>query len=74
MSNQAVTYTVAACSATFALAAFIAFIVIPAWTSYSKAWERIAATFLSLYVLAALLVLGVAAGAAVAYYWDQLAA
>jgi hypothetical protein len=74
VSNEAVTYLVAACCGTFALAAFIALIVVPAWTSYSKVWERLAATFLSLYVLAALLVVGAGGGAAIAYYWDRIAA
>ncbi|MBA3327691.1 MAG: hypothetical protein H0T43_05265 [Solirubrobacterales bacterium] len=74
MTNEAVTYLVGACCGVFALAAFIAFIVVPAWTSYSKVWERLAATFLTLYVLAALLLAGTAAGAAIAYYWDRIAA
>jgi hypothetical protein len=46
--------------------------VIPAWKSYSHWWERIAATFLTLYVLAALLVIGGLGGALIAYYWDDL--
>jgi hypothetical protein len=74
MSNEGVTYLVSATCGVFALAAFIGFIVIPAWTSYSKMWERLAATFLSLYVLAALAVLGAGGGALVAYYWDRIAA
>lgn len=74
MSNESITYLVAASCGTFVLAAYVAWIVIPAWTSYSKVWERIAATFLSLYVLAALLVIGAAGGAAIAWYWDRIAA
>jgi hypothetical protein len=74
VTNEAITYLVATCCGVFALAAFIAFIVVPAWTSYSKAWERLAATFLTLYVLAALMVVGAAGGAAIAYYWDRIAA
>ena len=72
MTSEAVTYLVAACCGVFGIAAFITFIVVPAWTSYSKAWERVAATFLTLYVFAALLVVGVGGGAAVAYYWDRI--
>ncbi len=72
MTSESVTYLVAACCGVFAIAAFIAFIVVPAWTSYSKTWERVAATFLTLYVFAALLVLGVGAGAGIAYYWDRI--
>lgn len=72
MSNEAITYLVAACSGVFGLAAFVAFVVVPAWTSYSRIWERLAATILTLYVLAALLVIGALGGAAIAYYWDTI--
>lgn len=72
MSNESITYLVAACSGVFALAAFVAFILVPAWTSYGRVWERLAASFLSLYVLAAFVLLGGAAGAAVAYFWGEI--
>ena len=74
MSNVGATYLVASVCGVFALAAFIWFIVMPAWSSYSTTWERVAACFLSFYVLAALLLLGAAGGAAIAYYWDRIAA
>ena len=48
-----------------ALVAFAFFIAAPAWASYGRMWERIAATFLSLYIGAALLGVGVAAGVGV---------
>ncbi|MDX6705858.1 MAG: hypothetical protein QOD83_784 [Solirubrobacteraceae bacterium] len=74
MTNAAATYLVAAVCGVCALAAYGWFIVIPAWSAYSKTWERIAACFLSLYALVALLLLGAAGGAAIAYYWDRIAA
>ena len=46
----------------------------PAWGSYSRVWERLAATFLTLYVLAAFVILGAAGGAAIIYFWDQIGA
>ena len=61
MSNESIIYLVAACSGVFGLAAYVGLIVVPAWTAYSRVWERLAATFLSLYVLAGFLILGVAA-------------
>jgi hypothetical protein len=73
MSNTAVTYLVAACCGVFGFAAFTAFILVPAWSSYSRMWERLAATMLSLYVLVALLAVGVAGGAAIVWFWDRLA-
>ena len=73
MSNQSVTYLVAACCGVFALAAYVAFILVPAWTAYSRVWERVAAAVLSLYVLAAFVGVGVAGGGAIVWFWDRLA-
>lgn len=74
MSNETVTYVVGALCAFFALSAYIALILVPAWSSYDRLWERIAASFLSLYVLAAFVAVGVAGGAAVVYFWDRISA
>jgi hypothetical protein len=73
VSNQSITYLVAACCGVFALAAYVAFILVPAWTAYSRVWERVAAAVLSLYVLAAFVGLGVAGGGAIVWFWDRLA-
>lgn len=72
MSNTAITHLVLACAAVFGLAAFVWLIAVPAIQSYSRLWERMAAGFLSLYVLATLLVLGLVAGGAVIYYWPRV--
>ena len=45
-----------------ALVAFLIFIAAPAWDSYGRLWERVAAGFLSVYIGATLLGVGVAAG------------
>ena len=73
MSNQAITYSVIAVCAVLGLAAYVGLIVAPAWNAYSRWWERAAATFLSLYVLAAFVVVGVAGGAVIVYFWDSIA-
>ena len=73
MSAQDTTIIVAACCGALALAAWVGLIVVPAWRSYSRVWERVAATFLSLYVLAALTIVGGLGGALIAYYWDDIA-
>ena len=73
MSNVAVTYLVAGCCATFGLTAFVALVVVPAWQAYSTVWERIAALFLSLYVLAAFVGIGALLGAAIWWFWDTWA-
>ena len=71
MSNESITYMVAAVCGVFGLAAYAGFILVPAWNAYSKLWERLAATFLSLYALAAFLVAGVGGGLAVVWFWDR---
>ena len=72
MSNQAITYLVAGCAGVFGFAAYIGLILVPAVTSYSRTWERICAAFLSLYVLAAFMGIGVAGGAAIVWFWDRI--
>lgn len=71
MSNTSITYLVAACCGVFALAAYAALILVPAWTAYSRGWERVAAAFLSLYALVAFLAVGVGGGLAVVWFWDR---
>jgi O-antigen ligase len=72
MTNEQIIYTVAIGSGVLGLLAYIAFILVPAWGAYSRVWERLAASFLTLYVLAAFVILGAAGGAAVIYFWDQI--
>ena len=73
MSNETITYVVAASSGVLGLAAYLGLIVVPAWQAYSRVWERLAAMFLTLYVLAAFMMLGVLAGAAVVWTYDRWA-
>jgi hypothetical protein len=42
--------------------AWAVFILAPAWTSYGRWWERVAASFLTLFILATLLGIGVVVG------------
>jgi len=72
MSNEAVTYLVAACAGVFGLAAYVGLILVPAWTAYSRMWERAAAAFLSLYVLVAFVGIGAVGGAAIVWFWDRI--
>ena len=74
MSSTQITYIVASVCAIGALSAFVALIAFPAWSAYSKTWERLAASFLSLFVLLALVLVGALGGVAIAYYWDSIAA
>jgi hypothetical protein len=54
------------------LLAFAGLILAPALGAYGRPWEKLAAGFVSLFVLAALVLIGVAIGAAVIYYWDDI--
>jgi hypothetical protein len=69
LSHSTVNLLVAICAGTFGMALFVGLILVPAWSAYTRLWERVAATFLSLYVLAVLVGIGVGATAAVLYYW-----
>lgn len=54
------------------LAAFVGLILVPALGSYGRGWEKFAAGFVSLFVLAALVLVGVLAGGAIFYYWNDI--
>jgi hypothetical protein len=56
-----------------ALVAYSVFIVVPAWTSYGRWWERIGAAFMSLFILVTLIGIGVGIGAALVWTYDQWA-
>lgn len=72
MSNQDITYLTIAVCAACALVVYVTLILVPAWTAYSRTWERLAATFLSLYVLLAFVAAGLAGGLAVIWFWDRI--
>jgi hypothetical protein len=54
-------------------AGYLAFIVAPAVAAYGRLWERIAAGFLTLYILATLLGIGGAIGVAIVWSYDRYA-
>jgi hypothetical protein len=54
-----------------AFVAYCIFIFMPAWGSYGRLWEKVAAGFLSLFILAALVGVGVGLGVAGLYIYLQ---
>ena len=72
MSNDTVTYVIAGAAAGISVIAWAALVLVPAWTSYSRVWERIAATLLSVYILGAFALAGGLLGGAILWYYDQL--
>ncbi len=72
MSNQSWTYVALGSAAGLSLIAWVALVLVPAWTSFSRVWERIVATVLSIYVLAAFVLAGVMLGGGFLWYFDEL--
>ena len=72
MSNQQITYLVGAGLSVIGLAAFFALVIVPTITAYRRPLERVAVVVLSLYVLAALVGIGVLLGALIVVEWPRL--
>ena len=68
LSNQTWTYIAIGGAAGVSLVAWVALVLVPAWTSYSSIWDRLAATF----VLAAFVLAGALLGAGFLWYFDEL--
>jgi hypothetical protein len=66
--NIAIGAGAAACAMAWAV-----FILAPAWTSYGRLWERVAASFLTLFILATLLGIGVVAGLVIVWLFTSSA-
>ena len=54
------------------LVAFATLILTPTIGSFSRTWEKATAVLVSIFVLVALVALGVALGIAIVYYWDDI--
>jgi hypothetical protein len=54
-------------------AGYLSLILAPAWQCYGRMWEKLAASFLTLFILATLLGIGGAIGLAVVWTYDQYA-
>lgn len=52
--------------------AFVGLILVPALGSYGRVWEKLVAGFLSLFVLAALVLIGLVIGVVVFLNWDDI--
>jgi hypothetical protein len=54
-------------------AGYLSLIVAPAWQCYGRVWEKLAASFLTLFILATLLGIGAGIGLAVVWTYDRYA-
>jgi hypothetical protein len=52
---------------------YVVLIVLPAWRCYGRVWERLAASFMTLFILATMLGIGVVVGLAVVWTYDTYA-
>jgi hypothetical protein len=55
------------------LAGYVAYILVPAWSCYGRIWERLAASVLTLFMLASLLAVGLAIGLSLVWFYDTYA-
>jgi hypothetical protein len=69
MTRAQINELVAAGAGVISLVLFTGLVLVPVWSSYSRIWERLAATVLSLYVLAVLVGAGVVGALAAVYLW-----
>jgi hypothetical protein len=65
------TYIIAGTAAGISLIAWLTLVVVPAWRSYWRVRDRLLATVLSLYVLAAFVLAGAGVGAAALWYFSD---
>jgi hypothetical protein len=72
MTNDTWTYIAIGGAAFVSVIAWVTLILVPAWTSYTRVWDRLVAAVLSLYVLAASAGVGLLIGGAFLWYFDEL--
>jgi hypothetical protein len=65
-------YLLYGAAAAICLVVFVTLILQPALSSYGRFWEKAVAGFLSVFVLAALVIGGVVIGLAVVYYYTDI--
>jgi hypothetical protein len=72
LSNQTWTYIALGTAAGLSLIAWVGLVLVPAWTSFTRVWERVVATVLSVYVLAAFVIAGLLLGGGFLWYFDEI--
>jgi hypothetical protein len=72
VSNQSVTYLVGACLGVLGVAAFCTLLLAPAISAYRRPLQRVAVVILSIYVLAALVGVGIVLGALIIVEWPRV--
>jgi hypothetical protein len=65
-------YTLFGIAGVVSVIAFASLILAPALGSYGRAWEKVVAGLLSLFVLAALVLIGLVIGVVIFLNWDDI--
>jgi hypothetical protein len=73
MSNLTTTELAIALAAGIVGAGYIAFILVPAVSAYTRTWEKLGAGFLTLFILATLVGIGAILGLAIVWSYDSYA-
>ncbi len=71
MTDPSTTQIAIGLAALVAGGAYLSLVVAPAWRCYGRLWEKLAASFLTLFVLATLIGIGAGIGFAVVWSYDQ---
>jgi len=71
MTDDEKTYLIAGAAILISLIAWLLLVVVPAWRSYWRVRDRLVATVLSVYVLAAFVLAGAGVGAGVLWYFSD---
>ena len=71
MTDDQKTYLIAGAAVLISLVAWLLLVVVPAWRSYWRVRDRLVATLLSVYVLAAFVLAGAGVGAGVLWYFSD---
>lgn len=71
MNDDQKTYIIIGAAALVSLVAWLALVVIPAWKSYWRMRDRVVATVLSVYILAAFVLAGTGVGLVALWYFSD---
>jgi hypothetical protein len=71
MTDLSTTQIAIGLAALVAAGAYVGLVVAPAWRCYGRVWEKLAASVLTLFILATLVGVGAGVGFAVVWTYDQ---
>jgi hypothetical protein len=73
VSRTNIIYVAIGACAVVGFGVWVSMILVPAWTAYTRIWQRVVAALLSLYVAAVMAGFGIALGVLVVpWAWDRI--